>query len=43
LYQPISSLVPSIVPEAKDGNSLMQEAQKAMQEVEKEVEDVIPL
>ena len=43
LYAPISSLVPSIVPEAKDGSSLLKEAQKAMEEVEKEAEDIISL
>ena len=39
LYQPISEIVPFLLPEAEDGNSLKEEAEKVWQEAE----DIIPL
>ncbi|MBC8464568.1 MAG: CvpA family protein [Bacteroidetes bacterium] len=37
LYQPISQMVPAILPEAKDGNTLIKEAEKVWEQAEESI------
>ena len=37
LYQPISEMVPFLLPEIEDGNSLIEEAEKVWQEAEEAI------